>query len=440
LLYTAFDGLAIDNMDGSEPTIFPNVPSLCARWSPDGNQVVYAAISSSSSQQVAVVNADGSGAHPVVDDGVRLGRPEWSPDGEWISYCNEANPGGQALWMIRPDSTEKHGVTVSEVIGYPDYQTITTGPHSWAPDATRLAVAFLAQAPDQPDLWGVGIIGRDGGALKPIFIAPPGVVCCAAPSLPRWSPDGTKILFSSAHHLAVDPDWGHGKLELGVELWLINADGSGEPTRLTYDQSFNGPATWWGPDLFEDVPKGQWAYCAISACNLAGIVQGYSDGTYKPTNPVTRDQMAVYISRALAGGDDGVPTGPATATFPDVPTDYWAFKYVEYAVTENVVKGYSDGTYKPTDQVDRGQMAVFIARSIYTPTAARLDLIGYTPPTTATFPDVPTSFWAYKYVEYIAQPAIAVTKGYPDGDYHPEYICTRDQMAVYVARALRLPM
>jgi hypothetical protein len=31
-----------------------------------------------------------------------------------------------------------------------------------------------------------------------------------------------------------------------------------------------------------------------------------------------------------------------------------------------------------------------------------------------------------------------VTKGYPDGDYHPEYICTRDQMAVYVARAFRL--
>ena len=29
---------------------------------------------------------------------------------------------------------------------------------------------------------------------------------------------------------------------------------------------------------------------------------------------------------------------------------------------------------------------------------------------------------------------------YPDGDYHPEYVCTRDQMAVYVARAFKLPM
>jgi hypothetical protein len=134
-----------------------------------------------------------------------------------------------------------------------------------------------------------------------------------------------------------------------------------------------------------------------------------------------------------------VPTGPATATFSDVPIDYWAFKYVEYAVTQNVVKGYSDGTYKPTDQVTRDQMSVFIARAIATPTVG-VDLVNYTPPTTATFPDVPTNFWAYKYVEYIAQPGIGVTKGYPDGDYHPEYICTRDQIAVYVARAFKLPV
>jgi PKD repeat protein len=192
---------------------------------------------------------------------------------------------------------------------------------------------------------------------------------------------------------------------------------------------------------FPDVPvqPAFWALDQILACVDAGIVAGYPDGTYKPTDPVARDQMAVYIARALAGGDWHVPTGPATATFSDVPIDYWAFKYVEYAVTQNVVKGYPDGTYKPADGVDRGQMAVFIARAIATPTAGA-DLVNYTPPATATFPDVPTTFWAYKYVEYIAPPSIGVTKGYPDGDYHPEYLCTRDQMAVYVARAFQLLM
>ncbi|MGD0110838.1 MAG: FG-GAP-like repeat-containing protein [Armatimonadota bacterium] len=98
-------------------------------------------------------------------------------------------------------------------------------------------------------------------------------------------------------------------------------------------------------EIFTDVPLDYWAYPQVKAVEDANIVNGYSDGTYKPTDPVTRDQMAVYISRALAGGDSGVPTGPATATFSDVPTDYWAFKYVEYAVDHDVVKGYSDGTY-----------------------------------------------------------------------------------------------
>jgi len=188
---------------------------------------------------------------------------------------------------------------------------------------------------------------------------------------------------------------------------------------------------------FKDVPLTSWAHDAADACAAAGIVSGYSDGTYKPSPPPTRDQMAVYISRALAGGDGGVPTGPATATFSDMATNYWAFKYVQYAVSKGVVKGYSDGTYKPTDQVDRGQMSVFIARAIATP-ADGADLVNYTPPATATFPDVPANFWSFAFVEYIAQDSIGVTKGYPDGYYHPEYICTRDQMAVYVARAFEL--
>jgi hypothetical protein len=192
-------------------------------------------------------------------------------------------------------------------------------------------------------------------------------------------------------------------------------------------------------DVTSSTTDPYWALWEIEAAYAAGIVKGYTDGTYKPTDPVTRDQMAVYISRALAGGDDKVPAFTGTPSFSDVDASNWALKYVQYAVSKAVVKGYSDGTYKPTDQVDRGQMSVFIARAIATP-ADGADLVNYTPPATATFPDVPTTFWAYKYVAYIAQPAIGVTKGYPDGDYHPEYVCTRDQMAVYVARAFKLPL
>ena len=192
-------------------------------------------------------------------------------------------------------------------------------------------------------------------------------------------------------------------------------------------------------DVSSSVSDPYWALWEVEAAYAAGIVKGYDDGTYHPTDPVTRDQMAVYVSRTLASGDSGVPEFTGAPTFTDVPTGYWALKYIEYAVDEQVVTGYSPTSYAPETVVDRGQMAVFIARAI-APPADRPDLTSYTPPTTATFPDVPTSFWAYKFVEYIAQASIGVTKGYPDGDYHPEYVCTRDQMAVYVARAFKLPL
>jgi hypothetical protein len=191
------------------------------------------------------------------------------------------------------------------------------------------------------------------------------------------------------------------------------------------------------PGPFADVPWYHWAKDAVQAAVDAGIVGGYADGTYQPNGAVTRDQMAVYIARALAGGDGNVPPGPGSATFPDVPSDHWAYDYVEYAAANHIVAGYPDGNYRPTWQIDRGGIAVFIARAIATPTAG-VDLVNYTPPATPTFPDVATDHWAYKYVEYIAGQAVA--SGYWDGTYRPATVVTRDQMAVYVQRAFKLPI
>ena len=81
---------------------------------------------------------------------------------------------------------------------------------------------------------------------------------------------------------------------------------------------------------FPDVPWDEWAFGYVEWCRDRDIVTGYDDGTYRPGEVVNRAQMAVYMGRSMAGGDAQVPTGPAVATFPDVPTDHWAFKYVEY--------------------------------------------------------------------------------------------------------------
>jgi hypothetical protein len=191
-------------------------------------------------------------------------------------------------------------------------------------------------------------------------------------------------------------------------------------------------------EIFSDVPLDFWAYPQILAVKEAGIASGYLDGTYGPSYAVTRDQMAVYIARALAGGDANVhvPTGVTEPSFADVPDDYWAYRHIEYCKGQNIVAGYWDG-YHPTEVVNRAQMAVYIARSIADPTG-ETGLAGYTPPTTSSFSDVATDYWAYKHIEYCK--AEGVVNGYGDGTYGPENPVTRDQMAVYVVRAFGLSL
>ncbi len=184
---------------------------------------------------------------------------------------------------------------------------------------------------------------------------------------------------------------------------------------------------------FLDVPADHWAVREIEAAKAAGLVHGYGDDLYQPSSPVSRDQMAVYLARALAGGDEEVPAGPDQPTFTDVAAEHWAYRHIEYAHQRDVVHGYSDGRYHPEYLLDRGQMAVFIARAV---AGGETALAGYLPPETPTFPDVPAESWCYKAVEYLA--ARALVFGYLDGLYHPEYICSRDQIAVYVARSFGL--
>jgi len=60
------------------------------------------------------------------------------------------------------------------------------------------------------------------------------------------------------------------------------------------------------------------------------------------------------------------------------------------------------------------------------------------PPSTPSFPDVTSDFWAYTHIEYCV--GQGVVRGYEDGSYHPEVTVTCDQMAVYIARAFQLPI
>jgi Tol biopolymer transport system component len=201
---------------------------------------------------------------------------------------------------------------------------------------------------------------------------------------------------------------------------FVPGDTNGTSDVFVYDQQ-----------TFEDVPVASWAFAQIEACVRADVVKR-NDGLYRPRLEVTRDAMAAYIARALAGGDTNVPAASGAA-FPDVKPDNWAYDYVCYAKNNGVVSGYGDGLYHPEWVVDRGQMAVFIARAL----AGGDDRV----PFSLTKPAFSDVTWFenqgyLKYVQYLAKEG--VVNGYSDGCYHPDYKVTRDQMAVFIARAFEL--
>jgi DNA-binding beta-propeller fold protein YncE len=217
--------------------------------------------------------------------------------------------------------------------------------------------------------------------------------------------------------------------------WSGAVSGSASPVWVEVGGNTSVTATFIDLVTFLDIGDDHWALTSIAACVEAGIISGFPDGFYRPNLRVDRAAMAVYISRGLAGGNSGVPSGPLEASFPDVPADHWAYKHIEYAAVNAIVQGYGDGSYQPDRDVTRGQMSVFVARALVDPTGDE-GLAGYTPPDGAAFPDVPTSYWCFMHVEYLFENEIVA--GYPDGHYRPTGYVTRDQMAVYIARAFGL--
>jgi len=223
-------------------------------------------------------------------------------------------------------------------------------------------------------------------------------------------------------------------LDYSFAYWDV--DGATEPVHesafgagltVTMDDNHRVSAHY-EPWSFPDVPADHWAHMDIMACWTHYVVEGYPDGLYRPELVVTRDQMAVFIARRIS---DPSPE-PDEPTFPDVPPDHWAYDSVEELAAENIVEGYPDGEYHPDWSVTRGQVAVFIARAVAYPRGEE-GLADYEPPDSPTFHDLPTHYWCFPHVEFLVEHYIL--DGYPDGNYRPTWFVTRDQMAVYIARA-----
>ncbi|REK71332.1 S-layer homology domain-containing protein [Paenibacillus paeoniae] len=118
---------------------------------------------------------------------------------------------------------------------------------------------------------------------------------------------------------------------------------------------------------FADVPVSAWYASAVDAAVASGLVSGIGDGRFAPNDPITREQMAVLIGRALAftghGSGGNGQEGGRLAAFTDRDSiSSWAKAAVIRASEVGIMKGNEDGRFAPTEYATRAQAAVMLKR------------------------------------------------------------------------------
>ena len=375
---------------------------------------------------------------------VGVNNPTWSPRGDQIMFREIADfdPYGIAyqfqteLWLYDLPSQTFTQITQNEIAecetswgGYntqPDHLTVTVGAVTITFDQVlEPGVTVVLRDDDPPDVpAGLEFDGCYYEIHTTATTTGPVTICMhySDAAVPEGTPEE---LLAIVHWDG--KEWVDATVSRDPDANTICAQvASLSPIGLrgAREARFSDVPAW---GMGDDGLSPHWAYYAIQACADGGVVAGYDDGTYQPGGSVTRDQMAVYIARALAGNDGNVPPFAGAPTFPDTDANYWALKYVEYAVSHDVLAGYDDGQYHPGLPVDRGQMAVYVAR------AKGWVVIGEDmTQAPELFPDVPAGYWAGTAVQECMEHQVVA--GYDDGLYRPEQTVTRDQMATYVAR------
>lgn len=108
--------------------------------------------------------------------------------------------------------------------------------------------------------------------------------------------------------------------------------------------------------------QNYWAKPFIEALASRDVIKGYPDGTFRPDQPVDRDEFAAILrtafdqpqERQIGSGSD----------YRDVPKGYWAAPAIEEAYEAGFMRGYPDGSFRPNQSVTKVEALVSLAQNI----------------------------------------------------------------------------
>jgi N-acetylmuramoyl-L-alanine amidase len=140
-------------------------------------------------------------------------------------------------------------------------------------------------------------------------------------------------------------------------------------------------------DIGNDIYKTE-----IEKAVALGFIAGYKDdNTFRPTQPLTREQLVSMVIGALGTVQNlkiEVPASITTQPYPDVPANRWSAAKIQWAQQNKIVAGYSDGSFKPEKPVTRAELIAVLKKAAEYARTQR----GQTPELVAKETIAPTNF------------------------------------------------
>ncbi|MFA5812060.1 MAG: hypothetical protein WC956_07010, partial [bacterium] len=258
------DNIWVMDADGNDQrtltaTVAADVENQRPDWSPDGTKIVFDsnraldgtdAPNVNGTENIWVMNADGTGLTALTQntDGAHSAAPQWSPDGGRIcfqSYLPLAQGGAPSrsynIWVMDADGGNPAALTAVGIADAPSQFP------RWSPDGSR--VVFQSNMPlgeggaatASSNIW---VVDADGGNLTALTQL---TAAGAASEVPQWSPDGTWITFHSQRSLDSTADVANANAT--ANIWVVDVSG-GNAAALTRLTALNANSFYpsWSPD------------------------------------------------------------------------------------------------------------------------------------------------------------------------------------------------
>ncbi|MFA0965024.1 S-layer homology domain-containing protein [Roseivirga sp. BDSF3-8] len=158
------------------------------------------------------------------------------------------------------------------------------------------------------------------------------------------------------------PDWGVTNANLAnVRCNMLQyRESDGYVAVATYGRGVFTSNVW----SFQNVTDiaGHWAENEINYMLRHNFLAGYSDGTFRPDNELTRAEFATMIANII---NPDISSDPVIAgrTFTDI-TGHWAEQNILQAARSGYLAGYGDGTFRPNDKITKLQITIAIANGL----------------------------------------------------------------------------